>query len=272
MSRDIRIEFYHRPARTLAPADARRLVDALRRVGETCFDALPDYQVFRGLAALDDKVITVARDRDGRMLGFCAGILLDVPGVPHVLHLGLTCVDPDARGRRLTHRLTGRLAMQYLARHNPLGRTWISNVACVLSSVGNVALNFDAVFPSPWLDRPSATHRQIAEVIAARYRDDIHIDAHAELDPRRFVFRGSVPGTVFHKEADDARFHHREAGLNDFYRALLDFDAGDEVVQIGHFSLATLRRYLASGFGRRKPSIPPVPAWVHRDDALPAAA
>lgn len=272
MPRDIHIEFHHRPGRRLAAADRARLAAELCRVGETCFEALPDYQVFRGADALEDKVITIARDASGRAVGFCAGILLDVPGVPSALHLGLTCVDPAARGRRLTHRLTGRLATQYLARHRPLGRTWISNVACVLSSVGNVALNFDAVFPSPWLHRPSATHRAIAEAISARYRDDIHIDPAAVFDARRFVFRGSVGGTVFHKDADDRRFHHREPGLNAFYTALLDFEAGDEVVQIGHFSLATLRRYLASGFGRRRPVIPPVPDWVHREAPVQAAA
>lgn len=272
MPRDIQIDFYHRPGRSFSAAGRARLAAELCRIGETCFEALPDYQVFRGADALDDKVITVARDASGRAVGFCAGILLDVPGVPSVLHLGLTCVDPATRGRRLTHRLTGRLAMQYLARHRLFGRTWISNVACVLSSVGNVALSFDEVFPSPWTHQPSATHRQIAEVISARYRDDIHIDPAAVFDARRFVFRGSVGGTVFHKDAEDARFHHREAGLNAFYTVLLDFDAGDEVVQIGHFSLATLRRYLASGFGRRRPSIPPVPDWAYRDAPLRAAA
>lgn len=271
MPRDISIEFHHRPGRGLEPRARARLVDELRRVGAACLPELPDYQCFQGPEALDDKVITVARDRAGRALGFCSAILLDVPGVPAVLHLGLTCVHPDARGRRLTHRLTGRLATQYLLRYRPFGRVWLSNVACVLSSVGNVATSFDAVFPSPFVDRPSATHRRIAEAIDQRYREAIYIHPDAEFDARRFVFRGSVAGTVFQKSPDDTRYHHREAGLNAFYTALLDLDAGDEVVQVGHFSLATLERYLRTGFGRRRPSIPPVPAWVRREPTREAA-
>ncbi len=253
------------------PHDRQRLVDTLRRVGAACFPELPDYQCFAGADALDDKVITLARDRRGRVIGFCSAILLDVPGVPSVMHLGLTCVHPVARGRRLTHRLTGRLVMQYLARHRPLGRTWITSVACVLSSVGNVASSFDDVFPSPFFQRPTATHRRIVDVIDRRYRDAIAINPDAELDRERFVFRRSVAGTVFQKSADDARYHHREAGLNAFYTALLDLDAGDEVVQVGHFSLATLQRYLRTGFGRRRPPIPPVPAWVHAESTREAA-
>ncbi len=260
MSRDISIVFHHRPGRRMRPAARRALVDELRAVGRACFPALPDYQCFRGDAALDDKVITVARDRSGRMLGFCSAILLDVPRVPAVLHLGLTCVHPDARGRRLTHRLTGRLAMQYLFTRRPHGRVWITNVACVLSSIGNVALGFDDVYPSPFVARPTETHRRIARAIDARYRDAIHIAPDAPLDPERFVFRGSVQGTVFHKRADDRRYHHRADTLNAWYRDLLDIDAGDEVVQVGHYSLATLRRYVRSGFGRRRPLVPPTVA------------
>lgn len=271
MPRDISIEFHHRPGRHLSRLDRQRLVDELRRIGAACFSSLPDNQCFTGVDALDDKVITVARDRRGRALGFCSAILLDVPDVPAVMHLGLTCVHPDARGKRLTHRLTGRLVIRYLARHRPLGRTWITNVACVLSSVGNVAASFDDVFPSPYFQRPTATHRRIVDVIDRRYREAIAINRDAALDRARFVFRGSVAGTVFRKSPDDKRFHHREAGLNAFYTALLDLDAGDEVVQVGHFSLATLQRYLRTGFGRRRPPIPPVPAWVHRDGLREAA-
>lgn len=274
MPQDIRIEFYHRPGRTLPELACARLVEQLRRVGAACFPELPDYQCFQGTGSLDDKVITVARDIEGRVVGFCSAILLDVPGVPAVMHLGLTCVHPDARGKRLTHRLTSALTVKYMMRYRPFGRVWITNVACVLSSIGNVALSFDDVYPSPFATAPSVTHLRIARTISEQYREAIYIDADAAFDPEHFVFRGSVGGTVFQKRADDTRYHHREKNLNLFYTGLLDFNRGDEIVQVGNYSLATFGRYVASGFGKRRRLVPPPPAWMKArgDDHLRPAA
>ncbi|MBN1772998.1 MAG: hypothetical protein JXB32_17140 [Deltaproteobacteria bacterium] len=68
-----------------------------------------------------------------------------------VLHRGLTWVRPDARGRGLTHKLTSHAGIGHLLRCRPFGRLWITNCACVLSSLGHVALNLDDVYPSPFL-------------------------------------------------------------------------------------------------------------------------
>jgi hypothetical protein len=240
-----------------------RLVDELRRVAAACFSEIPEYQALTGARdELSDKVITLARDRrDGRLLGFCSAVLLEVPRMRPVLHLGLTCVHPDARSGGLTHKLTSRLVVRYLVRRRPLGRLWVSNVACVLSSLGNVARNFEDVYPAPGgRSLPTAKHLRVAHAIDASYRDKIAINPDAVLDPRAFVFRGSVRGTPFQKRADDARYFHREDTLNDFYRDLMRFDDGDETVQVGRVSLFTgfrygLRRLAAShalrGLGKR---------------------
>jgi len=65
----------------------------------------------------------------------------------------------------------------------------------------------------------------------------------AYFDPVAFVFRGSVKETVFQKKAEDRRYHHRKNGINLFYQGLLDFENGDEALQIGHVSLLTGIRY-----------------------------
>jgi hypothetical protein len=237
--------------------EKQRLSRALYDVADACFDEVPDYQCLSGPDGLNNNVLTVARGADGRILGFASALLLDVEGLKApVLHLGLTCVHPDARGLRLTHRLASQLAVKYLIHSNPLGKIWLSNVACVLSSVGNVAMNFDDVYPSPFVHKPSETHLRIARAISARYRTDIYIHEGAPLDEETFVFRGSVGGTMFQKDADDTRYHHRETKLNDYYQQVMNFDDGDEVVQIGHYSLATFLRYAANGLLRRKRRIP----------------
>jgi hypothetical protein len=240
-----RVDFLFRPGRFRPAAERAALVAELREVAATCFDEIPHYQCLEGPAALSDKVITVARRPDGRAVGFCSAIVLPVAGVGDVLHLGLTCVRPEARSGRLTTTLLSKLLIRYLVRHRGLRNTWCTNVACVLSSLGNVALHFDSVYPSPFGPaRPTRTHLRIARAIAAHYRRPIHIDSAAVLDEEAFVFRGSVPGTVFQKDAADSRFFHRDRALNDYYQELMCFARGDEVIQVARVGLGTLGRYL----------------------------
>ncbi len=277
-----RIELLHRPGLRLSEADFARLVANVRAVAAECFEEIPDYQCMRGTRAeLSDKVMTLAWRPDGTLAGFCSAVLLPVPRVGEVLHLGLTCVAQRDRSSGLTHRLMSKLTIQFLLRHRPLSRVWVTNVACVLSSLANVGRHFDQVYPSPeGPEIPTITHRRIAEAIDALYRDKIYIRHDAELDRDAFVFRGSVLGTVFQKDEGDSRFHHRDDASNAFYTSLLSFEDGDEVLQIGSMSLLTGLRYLrrkrAAAPARTRdavvsrtphvpeaPIAPPVPTWSH---------
>lgn len=240
------IALYQRPGQTLDDTELDALSREIREIAAACFHTIPEYQAMEGTRkALSDKLITLARDAWGRPVGFCSMVFLDVPDVGTVLHLGLTCVHPDARGRRLTHRLVKKALTRYLFRQNPFGRVWISNCAAVLSSLGNVALNFDGVYPSPLINsRPGPDHLKIARAIDSRFRDRMFIPDQAVLDEKRFVFRGSVKDTVFHKERDDLAFHHRKNGINRFYANMMNFEQGDEVLQIGYFRMASVLKYL----------------------------
>lgn len=234
------------PGLSLAPDDLNLLVAELRQVASECFHELPLYQALSGKKQeLDRAVICLARDKNGRLLGFCSALALPVEHHGDVLHLGLTCVHPDARGLNLTHHLTSKLLLTYLLKRAPLKGTWISNCACVLSSLGNVAMYFEQLYPSPYgVKQPSQTHHRIASSIDRHYRESIAINSEAGFDQERFVFRGSVDGTVFEKDAEDARFHHRDPALTQFYQDLLDFDHGDEALQIGRVSLWTFPKYV----------------------------
>lgn len=247
----LKYEYLPRPGCHLSDVQLGHLVDELREVASLCFDELPYYQALTGRRQdLMNSVLTVARRADGTMAGFCAALILDVDGVGQVIHLGLTCVRPGQRGGGLTHQLMSRLLTQYLLRNRLWGRLWISNVACVLSSLGNVARHFENVFPSPeGPRRPWPQHMRIAEAIDRYYRDVIYIRPDARFDDRNFVFRGSVKDTMFVKRGDDARYFHRDEALNRFYAERMDFSEGDEVLQVGYVSLLTAFKYK---FKRRK--------------------
>ncbi len=272
--RNYRIEFVNRPGRKYSDARLATLVAELRATAATCFETLPDYQVMKGTREeLSDKILAMAWRRDGRMAGFCSCVVLPVPGVGKVLHLGLTCVRPEDRGAGLTHLLTRRAVSGHLLRHRPLGKVWVSNCAAVLSSLGSVALHFQDVYPSPARNSsPSQTHRRIAAAINQHYRSKMFVPETATFDAESFIFRGSIKETVFAKEGDDSRFFHRQGSLNDYYRSLIDFERGDEVLQIGCASTVGAvkhlyrKRFSRSDIPLVQPQSTPEPLAVFLDE------
>lgn len=234
------------PGKTLSPDTLNLLVLELRTVAASCFKNVPSYQALSGeQSELDKAVICLARDENGKVMGFCSALLLPIDGGDKVLHLGLTCVHPDARGKNLTHHLTSKLLLNFIVKKSLFKETWISNCACVLSSLGNVAMYFESLYPSPYgVKTPSHRHLNIARAIDQNYRQSIAINDSAQFDAQRFVFEGSVGGTVFEKDAQDGRFHHRDQALTEYYRSLLSFERGDEALQIGKVSLLTFPKYL----------------------------
>jgi hypothetical protein len=238
-------EYYEYPGRYMDDDRLNLLVKNIRECASTCFYELPDYQCIKGTREeMSDKIISIAYGSDGKVAGFCSTVVLPVKYVGNVLHLGLTCVRPEYRGEKLTHKLMTKVLVNYIFRKKPFGRIWISNCACVLSSLGNVALYFDNVFPSPFgLDKPTWKHHLIANTIDIHYRDKMYIRQDAKFDSDRFVFRGSVTDTPFEKSVEDKRYYHRISTLNDYYNSIMNIDNGDEVLQVGTVSALTVFRY-----------------------------
>jgi predicted GNAT family N-acyltransferase len=234
------------PGQVLSDQEQQALVTELRDVAASCFQKTPNYQALSGeKSELDKAVICLARDENGKLMGFCSALFLPVKGRGNVLHLGLTCVHPDSRGQNLTHHLTSKLLLNFIIKKSLFKETWISNCACVLSSLGNVAMYFENLYPSPYgVKIPSIHHLDIARAIDKNHRESIAIKDTAKFNPTRFVFEGSVGGTVFEKDADDGRFHHRDQALTEYYQDLLRFDRGDEALQIGKVSILTFPKYL----------------------------
>lgn len=247
------------PGRYMNEASRNKLVEEMLMVASECFCEAPTYQALSGKKEeLDRAVICTSRDESGRLMGFCSALALPVDGVGDVLHLGLTCVQPDARGMNLTHHLTSKLILKYLVKESLFKETWISNCACVLSSLGNVAMYFEALYPSPYgVEKPEHQHMTIAKAIDSHYRESIAINDEATFNSEKFVFEGSVDGTVFEKDSNDERYHHRDPAMTQYYQDLLNFERGDEALQIGKVSLLTFPKYVVrKGMVKLKAAMP----------------
>ena len=259
------IQCYIRPGRSWSLEKQREFVAELREVAMESFgftdqSQVPAYQCLvwpdetpEG-ASLDDKVIAVARehtqfpsDGPGKMLGFSSAVLLPIPGLSSpVLHLGLTCIILSARSYGLTKAFSSRIITLTFLRLTALHseKLWITSLACVVSSLGNAAQEFDNVWPSPAYPNgpPSGTHAHIAAYIAQnpKLREAMYIPSGCVYDADRSVFQGSVKGTVFRKERKDRRYHHGSKEMNTFYDSRIDWERGDEVLQIWNLSRANV--------------------------------
>ena len=254
MKANIKYDFLNRPGLYWSDEELTSKVNEFKQTAATCLDEVPSYQCLEGNRDFFRRalIVTATDKRDGKLIGFCSAVLFEMDNKDDVLHLGLTCVDPKYRGLKLTHYLTSKVLKGYFTEISMFGSLWISNVACVLSSLGNVAKYFEHVYPSPYLVKPSKKHVEIAKTISSKYREDFFVEKNITFDEELFLFKGSVSGNSFEKSADDARFFHRDPTFNNFYKSLLDFKRGDEVLQIGRISIFTFLKYFVRKFIKKQ--------------------
>jgi hypothetical protein len=208
------------------------------------------YGVFSGEAEpLKRAIITLIVDEEtGQPIAFNAlatmDVVLDGEEVA-VTHLGLVMVDPDVRGLGLSWVLYGLTALVLFARDG-LRPKWISNVTQVPAVVGMVSDTFSDVYPSPLPgSRQSFAHLQLARGIMARHRAVFGVGDEAGFDETSFVITDAYTGgSDALKKTFEAAPKHRNAIYNAFCARALDYQRGDDVLQIGRIDLAGARRYL----------------------------
>lgn len=215
-----------------------------------------DYGVFSEREdALNRTIVTlVYRVSDGSPVAFNAlpVISLSLSGKPvEVLHLGLVMIDPAVRSQGLSWVLYG-LTCFLLFLRNQLRPLWISNVTQVPAVAGMVAETFSGVFPSPTRGARRALRQQlIATEIMATHRHVFGVGPQAGFDADRFVITDAYTGGSDNlKKTFDAAPKHRKAEYNDFCEAELDYERGDDLLQIGQLDLNAAQRYLVESVPR----------------------
>ncbi|GME24430.1 hypothetical protein GTA08_BOTSDO11579 [Neofusicoccum parvum] len=244
--------FFDKPGQWMPDGALAVLRKTLLRIAATSLHPVPDYQCLGSQQnSLDDKLIVVAYDGEGRAVAFTSTFFLDIPSVPEpVLHSGLTVVEAAHRRGSLVMRMFAHLAANVFPRC-PKG-VWVVCLAEVPSSLGHVTQYLEDVFPSPEASRPSHSHVLIAREISQSFRPELLICPDAQFDEQKFVFRGSNDwdaGACFKKDPNDRQYQHRDPEWNAFFRDLLRPGGGDEVLQIGFCSeerAATLVKLLSS--------------------------
>lgn len=245
----MRVRIIERPGRWMDDAQLAALSADLRHIAARTLDAGSlTYGVFAGDAErMKQVVITLVSRADGTPIAFNALAIMTLatkPAPTEVLHLGLVMVDPIERSKNLSWVLYGLTCFLIFFRRQ-FRPIWISNVTQVPAVVGMVAQMFSNVWPQPDGGRRTLNHLLFARQIMARHRDVFGVGPDAGFDEERFVITGAYTGGSDDlKKTWDAAPKHRDARFNDFCAATLDYERGDDVIQLGQMDLAAMRKYL----------------------------
>lgn len=247
----LRARVLERPGLWLEAEEQDRLVAGMRRVVESLGIGDLPYGLLSGDRQLMERaILTVIEERStGRPVAFNAMLALDctLRGVRvDVIHLGLTAVDPEFRQRGISWILTGFTTFLLFVK-NGLQPYWISNVSQVPSVIGMVCDATSHCFPSPEPGaRRSFDHAVLGREIMRRHRRAFGVGDDAVFDSERFVILNSYTGGSDHlkKRWEDAP-RHRDERYNELCRRELDYQRGDDFLQLGQVDLFTLWRYLS---------------------------
>lgn len=251
-TRQARVRIVERPGRWMASEEQARLLAAMQALVRRSIPAGSlEYGVLTGdPERWDAAILTLVSERTtGELLAFNALSILDCElfGEPQeVIHLGLVLVDPGARAQGLSWVLYGLTTMLLFARRR-LRPLWVSNVTQVPAVFGMVSESFGLVFPSPLPGaRRSFAHLQLARAILARHRHVFGVGPEAGFDEERFVITDSYTGGSDNlKKTFEQATPHRKPIFNETCRKELDYERGDDFLQLGQVNLAALQGYLA---------------------------
>lgn len=248
------VELWDRPGRWLDDAQLDRLVQAMRTVAIAGQRGkpMPVYGALKGERAdLARRCITlVSLKATGEPVGFCALAYLDIPlgaRVVSVVHLGLLYVVPAMQHRHLSGVLYGASTLLLLMKSGLRG-FWISNVSQVPAAVGLTVGHYDDVYPRPGpRARQSYLHLVLARAIMKSHRTAFGVGEEAGFDEARQVITNAYTGGSDElKKSWDEAPRHRDPAINELCRTWLDYERGDDLLQLGRCGFGTIRRLFAS--------------------------
>ena len=247
---DHTVRIVERPGLWMTDDALADLSGQLRTVAGRTLDAGKlTYGVFSGdKSRMEAVIVTLVSRQDGTPIAFNALAVMTLDSVPHptdVLHLGLVMVDPDERSKNLSWVLYGLTCFLIFVRRQ-FRPIWVSNVTQVPAVVGMVSQMFSDVWPQPGTARRTLNHLLLGRRIMADHRHVFGVGPEAGFDEERFVIAAAYTGGSDDlKKTWDAASKHRDARYYDYCAEVLDYDRGDDVLQLGQMDVAAMRKFLS---------------------------
>lgn len=239
-----------RPGIWMKPEELDQLIKDLSSVVKVLNIGELDYGILKGKKeTLDNSIVTLIYDKKGNK-PFAFNALSFMNCVYRgrneaVIHLGLVVVDPNYRTKGLMWILYGltTFLLFYKNRFKPI---WISNVTQVPAIVGSVSESFGNVYPNPLLKtRRTYDHLVVAREIMQKHRHVFGVGEEAEFDEEKFVIKNAYTGGSDNlKKTFEQAPKHRNPIYNDFCREQLDYQRGDDILQLGQMDMKTYYHYM----------------------------
>lgn len=250
------VEIFEQPADLLTPAELAHLKAQCRRIVRSCLDGRElDYGLFdESGGAFHRSIITlITRTSDGVPVAFNSMPILKVRQggqTRRLIHLGLVMVDPEERNSGLSWILYGLTCFALFVRGR-LRPLWVSSVTQVPAVVGMVAETFSNVYPAQQGTAHSFAHRHFAHQIMRSHREAFGVGDRAGFDLERQVITDAYTGGSDNlKKSFDTAAKHRDARYNEYCEHELNYQRGDDVLQIGVIDLTAAHRFLARSVPR----------------------
>lgn len=252
------VQIIERPGKWMSPEKISKLSSSLVEIASHTLEKGDlNYGVFSSdPKTMEQVVITlITRSSDGKPIAFNSLTIMDVEmaNTPiEVLHLGLVMIDPNEQSRGLSWILYGLTCILFFFRRQ-LRSTWITNVTQVPAIVGMVSETFSQIYPVPGnAHQRTLKHLLLAREIMNNHRHVFGVGVDAKFDEDRFVIMNAYTGGSdnLKKTFTEAPKHRKEI-FNDFCEEQLNYNRGDDVLQIGKIDLNATRKYLLNSVPRR---------------------
>ena len=257
---------YERPGKWMNEKKLKSLTDDIHQVavfgqGEK---EIPDYGVLKGSPDdLNNRVITIGYEKKtGKPVGFAAQIFLDVPiglNITEVLHLGLVFVVKGYQKKSLMGMLyiLPNILLLIKTGFRPI---WISNVSQVPAVIGVVADYYTTVYPDPiHITKQSLMQKALAAGIMQNHRNAFGTGEDAIYDEeQQIIYNSYTGGSDNLKKSFDESPKYREESVNVFCKENLNYERGDDFLQIGMLSGKLIQNFFVkrvSGVSRMQWSL-----------------
>jgi len=222
------------------------LRETIERITLSELDALPEYGVY--LPSRDpykNRIVTLVYEKDEyKPVAFAAMVHCHVKvGVRthSVVHLGLVIKSKSSLMRNLLF-LIYYYPLFYIFILRGFRSFWITSVSMEPSIIGAVADNFGDVYPHYLgITQLNGMKLNIAKTLVSDFGHEFGIGPNAFLDEERFVIQESCRdpsealSTSYERSAK-----YRDPRCNTYCKDTIDYERGDELLQIGRLSLNSI--------------------------------
>lgn len=239
----LRYDIYERPGAWASDRELKKITDDLLEVARNCQGKkdIPIYGVLTGERDdLSKRLLTIAYNRKtNKPLGFSAQIFLDLKDKSfkeRILHLGLIFVDESTRGKNISYLLSVFPNLLIIVK-NGFRDIWVSNVSQVPAVVGLVDQNYSRVYPTIKSEKQSFRHRKLSSLMVRDHHYSFGVGPDADFDNRNQVIMNAYTGGSdnLKKKFEEAPKHRIDA-YNQLCESLLDYERGDDFLQLGVLS------------------------------------